>query len=318
MIGALGPVLSLMGPTAAGKTDLAVWLADRLPLDIVSVDSAMVYRGMNIGTGKPDQQMLARAPHRLIDIRDPHQRYSAAEFRTDAMEAIAQIHRAGRVPLLVGGTGLYFKALESGLTDLPGADPDVRRQLDAQAARYGWAKMHERLARCDPVSAARIHPNDPQRIQRALEVFELAGRPLGELQAVGEKPAFPYRVYRVQLTPTDRSWLHLAIADRFRRMLAAGLVDEVLGLRRGGGLSPALPAMRAVGYRQVCDYLDGRLDYNEMVDKTIIATRQLARRQLTWLRAVDDAYRVRCDAGDVRDHVGHHFEGSIAGGTGGA
>lgn len=279
------PVLCLMGPTASGKTDLAVALHEALPVDIVSVDSVMVYRGMDIGSAKPAPAILAQAPHRLVDILDPAEPYSAARFREDALREIRAIHAAGRVPLLVGGTMLYFRALFGGLSALPSADPAVRARLEQEAAERGWPALHARLAQVDPAAAARIHPNDPQRIQRALEVHELTGRPLSELQAAPAGEALPYRFVKLAVAPAERSVLHERISRRFRQMLEAGLVEEVEGLFRRGDLHPGLPAIRAVGYRQVWQYLAGELDREAMVERGIIATRQLAKRQFTWLRS---------------------------------
>jgi tRNA dimethylallyltransferase len=274
----------LMGPTASGKTGLAVELVQRLPLAIVSVDSAMVYRGMDIGTAKPDAATLAVAPHRLIDIRDPAQSYSAAEFRADAVGEMESICRQGSSPLLVGGTMLYFRALERGLSDLPGAEPELRAELAAQAGRIGWPAMHERLARIDPAAAARIHPNDPQRIQRALEVYELSGRSLSELCSRGAEARADYRFLKILLAP-PREVLHRRIEQRFRHMLDQGFLNEVKRLRDRGDLDPRLPAMRAVGYRQAWSHLEGELSASEWVERAMAATRQYAKRQLTWLRS---------------------------------
>jgi len=282
------PVVFLMGPTASGKTALAVELVARLPLAIVSVDSAMVYRGMDIGTAKPGREVLARAPHRLIDICDPADAYSAARFRADALREIADLHAAGRVPLLVGGTGLYFRALESGLSELPAADRAVRARLAVEAAAYGWARLHARLATVDPDAAARIRPGDPQRIQRALEVWELTGRPLSSLQAEPGEP-LPYRVLKLALTPPDRETLHERIGRRFHEMLAQGLEAEVQRLLDRGDLAPDLPSLRAVGYRQMVAFLLGEGDRPTMVERAVTATRQYAKRQMTWLRAERDA-----------------------------
>lgn len=286
----LSPAIFLMGPTASGKTDLAARLVERLPLEIISVDSALVYRGMDIGTAKPEPELLAVAPHRLIDILDPAEAYSAARFREDALREMASITAAGRVPLLVGGTMLYFRSLEFGLSELPPADPAVRAGIDALAAREGWQGVHARLAQVDPVAAARIHPNDPQRLQRALEVYEITGRPLSDFHRAGTDAALPYRLLRIGLFPRDRDWLRARIATRFRAMLAAGLVEEVRGLRARGDLSPHLPSMRSVGYRQVWEYLDGARGYEDMIHRAVIATAQLAKRQLTWLRAYPEVH----------------------------
>ena len=287
------PVLCLAGPTASGKTELAVALVEALPLEIISVDSALVYRGMDIGTAKPDAATLARAPHRLIDICEPEETYSAARFCADARRHIEQIHAAGKAPLLVGGTMLYFRALLDGLSELPSASPEIRQRLEAEARTHGWAHLHERLRRVDPEAAARIHPNDPQRLQRALEVWELTGSPISVLQqARGDGIRARYRTAGVALFPEDRAALHRRIALRFDRMLAAGFVDEVRALRDSGRLDPSFPSMKSVGYRQVWQYLEGQLDYREMRERGIIATRQLAKRQLTWLRADSELERI--------------------------
>lgn len=281
----------LMGPTASGKTDLAVDLVARLPCDIVSVDSAMVYRGMDIGTAKPDAATLALAPHRLIDCCDPADAYSAARFREDALRDMAAITASGRIPLLVGGTMLYFRALQQGLSPLPSADPQTRRRIEGQAASQGWAALHRRLAEIDPQAAALIHPNDPQRIGRALEVFALTGRPLTELQreGAGHTP-LPYRLLKLVRAPAQRATLHARIERRFHAMLEAGLEAEVRALLARGDLTPDLPSMRCVGYRQVLKYLAGEYKYPIMVERGIIATRQLAKRQWTWLRSEGDCH----------------------------
>lgn len=247
-----------MGPTASGKTALACALADRFPVELISVDSALVYRGLDIGSAKPDAVTLARYPHALIDIRDPAQPYSAADFREDALVAMEAIRERGNVPLLVGGTGLYFRALQRGLSDLPEADPALRQTLAAEAASIRWTAMHARMAALDPVAGARIRPGDAQRIQRALEVMTLTGRPLTELQQVGTVQRFPWRVLKLALLPDDRSLLHERIARRFDEMLAAGFLDEVRQLKRRADLHADLPAIRAVGYRQAWEYLEGR------------------------------------------------------------
>lgn len=278
-----------MGPTAAGKTDLAIRIARRLPVEIVSVDSALVYRGMDIGTAKPEPHVLAEIRHHLVDILEPTESYSAAQFRADALEAIASILARGRIPLLTGGTMLYFRALEHGLSELPPADPEIRARLEREAHEHGWPALHARLAQVDPEAAGRIHANDPQRIQRALEVFEITGQPLSSLQKRAGGGPFPYPLAKWVVAPKDRSWLHARIAERFRQMLAKGFVDEVVALRARGDLDLSMPSMRAVGYRQVWEYLDGRYDYGAMVERGIAATRQFAKRQLTWLRAERDA-----------------------------
>lgn len=302
----LPPVVFLMGPTAAGKTSLAVRLVQDLPCEIVSVDSAMVYRGMDIGTGKPDHATLAQASHRLIDIRDPEQTYSAAAFREDALREIHRVHLRDRTPLLVGGTGLYFKALQYGLSQLPPADSRTRERLTASAKSHGWTALHRRLAEVDPKSAARIHPNDPQRIQRALEVFELTGRTLSQAFSDETPRSFPFQVIPLIVSPTDRTVLHERITERFHGMLGRGLVEEVIALHRRDELHPELPSIRAVGYRQVWQFLDGHIDYPTMVERAIIATRQLAKRQLTWLRSNDDAAWFDSDHESVLAKISTH------------
>ena len=282
------PVIFIMGPTASGKTELAVELVRRLPCEIISVDSAMVYRGMDIGTAKPDPEILSVAPHRLIDIRDPADPYSAAQFSADARREIAAIHAAGRIPLLVGGTMLYFRALQHGLSALPCADAAIREAIEAEARARGWAALHARLARVDPAAAARIHPNDPQRIQRALEVYEISGRPLSSF-FTGQRPdrlasITSGKLIKLVLAPSDRVVMRERIEVRFQQMLDRGLIREVEALYQRGDLQRELPSMRSAGYRQVWDYLCGELSYAGMVERAGIATRQLAKRQLTWLR----------------------------------
>ncbi|MFZ5561854.1 MAG: tRNA (adenosine(37)-N6)-dimethylallyltransferase MiaA [Pseudomonadota bacterium] len=289
MTAMLPPALLLMGPTASGKTRLAIELAARGPFDIVSVDSGMVYRGMDIGTAKPDAATLQRAPHRLIDIREPQQPYSAAEFRQDALREMAASVAAGRIPLLVGGTMLYFKVLLEGLASLPEADAELRARLAAEAAELGWPALHARLAAVDPASAARLQPNDGQRLQRALEVYELTGTPLSQWHAQQAPPPAPYRFVQLALAPPARGELHARIEQRFDEMLERGLVREVEGLRARPELHAGLPSMRAVGYAQVWAYLEGQYDHAEMRLRGIYATRQLAKRQHTWLRRFQQA-----------------------------
>ncbi len=278
------PVICLMGPTASGKTGVAVRLAERFPVDVVSVDSALVYRGMDIGTAKPDAATLDQAPHRLIDICEPEEPYSAGAFVRDALAEIEAIHASGRVPLLVGGTMMYFRALTQGIARLPEASPEVRAALDEQAARAGWPALHAELADIDPDAAQRINPNDSQRIQRALEVYRVSGKCLSAWQA-GTAPAAAYRFVKIALLPAARALLHERIAERLEHMLAAGFVDEVRGLRERPGLTAASPAMRAVGYRQIWSYLDGKYDLETAHSRALAATRQLAKRQITWLRS---------------------------------
>ena len=284
-----------MGPTASGKTALALELHDAFPVEIVSVDSSQVYRGMDIGTAKPSAAELKRAPHRLIDIRDPAQSYSAADFCVDAAREIAAIVANRKIPLLVGGTMFYFRALEYGLSSLPSADPEVRQRLIEAAAQVGWPAMHARLAQIDPQRASRIDRNDAQRIQRALEIHELTGCRPSELGATTERIA-NYRFAKIALWPNDRAVLHERIATRFKKMLEHGLVGEVEALYRRGDLTLALPAIRTVGYRQVWHYLTQVVNYNEMVAQAVAATRQLAKRQLTWLRRYPEVQYVDCSA----------------------
>jgi tRNA dimethylallyltransferase len=282
-VSSLPPAILLMGPTAVGKTALALKLARRFPLEIVSVDSALVFRDMNIGTAKPDAATLAEFPHRLIDLVSPEESYSAARFRHEALAAMTEIAAAGRVPLLVGGARLYYKALLEGLADLPQADPALRARIDAEAAQRGWPALHAELALRDPQTAARLAPRDSQRIQRALEICRISGRPMSELLAKGRGVPPPWRFLPLALLPSERGALHERIAARFRAMLANGLIEEVEMLRRRYALSPDLPSMRAVGYRQVWAWMEGEFDRAELANRGIFATRQLAKRQITWL-----------------------------------
>lgn len=290
--------VAIMGPTASGKTAMALEIARRIPSEIISVDSALVYRGMDIGTAKPSAAELAAAPHHLIDIIDPLDAYSAAQFCKDALRLSAEIHARGRLPLLVGGTMMYFKALMDGLDDLPAADPALRVQLEREAAETGTPAMHARLAQLDPATAERLKPNDAQRIQRALEIIALTGQPMSELLALRPKTELPFTLLPLALEPSDRSVLHLRIAARFDAMLQGGpghnLLDEVTTLRARGDLHLGLPSMRCVGYRQAWEYLDGQYDLPTLREKGIIATRQLAKRQLTWLRAMPQRIALNC------------------------
>lgn len=277
------PAILLMGPTASGKTAVAMALADRFPAELISVDSAQVFTDMDVGTAKPDRETLASYPHRLIDLITPEQSYSAARFCADALAAMAEITAAGKVPLLVGGTILYFRALLQGLAELPQADPALRAEIDAEAAAHGWPAIHARLASLDPETAARLHPTDSQRLQRALEICLLSGRKMSELLAESESTKPPYDFLSIGLLPSDRSVLHTRIARRFDQMLLAGLDDEVRRLRGQYNLNLGLPSMRCVGYRQVWEAQDGLIPRTEMRDRGVFATRQLAKRQITWL-----------------------------------
>lgn len=281
-------IFCLMGPTASGKTDLAVQLVQQFPFEIISVDSAMVYRGMDIGTAKPDEEILKIAPHRLIDIRDPAEPYSAAQFCEDAWREIEDIFANGKIPLLVGGTMLYFRALQKGLSELPSADPKLRAKLNAEAEEKGWPALHERLLKVDPTAAQRIHPHDSQRLQRALEVYELTGKNLSTWQQNTRASLDDFQIINFALFPQNRKILHERIALRFKKMLEIGFIDEVKKLFARGDLNLDMPSIRSVGYRQVWEFLLGNYSYDEMQEKGIIATRQLAKRQLTWLRSWPD------------------------------
>ena len=291
---------ALLGPTASGKSTLAFALAEKVSLEIVSIDSAQVYRGMDIGTAKPGAAERERVPHHLVDVIDPDQSYSAGRWRADAIRAISGILDRGKTPLLVGGTMLYYRALVTGLDALPQADPGLRRQIDAEAARRGWPALHAELEKADPKTAHRLAPNDAQRIQRALEVWRLTGKPLSSLQGIA-KMDLPFKVRAFALIPSKREELHAQIARRFDAMLAAGLLDEVSELKKRFKLSAAMPSMRSVGYRQVFEFLNGEIDKQTMRDRAVAATRQLAKRQLTWLRSFRDL--VRLDAGGAQDAV---------------
>ncbi|WP_462170191.1 tRNA (adenosine(37)-N6)-dimethylallyltransferase MiaA [Pseudoalteromonas xiamenensis] len=278
------PVITLMDPTAAGKTDLAIALCQHLDTEVISVDSALVYKGMDIGTAKPTLEEQVQAPHQLIDILDPKESYSVADFRRDAISHIERLHSLGKVPILVGGTMMYFKGLIDGLSPLPEADPSIRAVLEQEAAELGWPEMHKKLVEVDPIAASKISENDSQRINRALEVYRITGKSMTELQKTKETP-LPYEFHQFAIAPADRSVLHERIELRFKKMLAEGFENEVSALYQRSDLHPDLPSIRCVGYRQMWDYLAGRCDYDEMVFKGIAATRQLAKRQLTWLRS---------------------------------
>jgi tRNA dimethylallyltransferase len=298
----LPPAIFLMGPTATGKTDLAIELCQALPCDIISVDSALIYKGMDIGTAKPTASEQAQAPHRLIDILDPTQSYSVAEFRRDALQAMSEISAQGRIPLLVGGTMMYYKALVDGLSPLPPSDKAIRAQLESQAAEQGWQVLHNELARIDPVAAERIHPNDPQRLIRALEVYHLTNQSMTELQKTKSDP-IPYSLSQFSIVPQDRAVLHSRIAQRFETMLEQGFQTEVEQLRARGDLHLDLPSMRCVGYRQMWLYLDGQFEHKELLEKGIAATRQLAKRQLTWLRGWEKIHTLDTFAKDNLTNV---------------
>jgi tRNA dimethylallyltransferase len=308
--------IAIMGPTASGKTAAALEIARHLPCEIISVDSALVYRGMDIGTAKPTPSERAAAPHHLIDILDPLDSYSVMQFRDDALRLTQEILARGNLPLLVGGTMLYFKGLRDGLDALPQADADLRAKLDAEFARIGAPEMHARLALLDPLTAARLKPNDSQRIQRALEVIELSGQPMSALLAKAPKTELPFNLLPLALEPSDRSVLHARIAARFDAMLNAkegGLIDEVKVLRRRGDLHPGLPSMRCVGYRQTWEYLDGDYDLPTLRDRGIFATRQLAKRQLTWLRSMDDRIVIDCNDISAVTQALHQVQIALAG-----
>ncbi len=286
-------VIFLMGATATGKSGLAVEIAKRFPVELISVDSALIYRGMNIGTAKPDAGLLAETPHFLIDIIDPAEYYSAWNFVEDARQLIQQISQRGNIPLLVGGTMMYYHALENGLNELPQADPAIRAALDARAEKIGWAALHEKLARVDPVSAGRIKPGDSQRIQRALEVFEISGQSLSDMHNK-QSEGFDREVMRIILNAGDRAGLHQRIEQRFLAMIKQGFIDEVALLKKRGDLNLDMPSMRCVGYRQVWQYLEGSSNRDEMINQAVAATRQLAKRQMTWLRKLSQKHAFDC------------------------
>jgi tRNA dimethylallyltransferase len=291
-----------MGPTAAGKTDLAIELAKQFPVEIMSVDSALVYRGMDIGTAKPNLEILQEFPHHLIDIAEPSEPYSVGNFRDDALRLMAEITSRGKIPLLVGGTMLYFRALQQGLADLPTADTTIRAKLDADIAEHGLAYLHAQLKQIDPIAAARIHINDTQRIQRALEVYLITGQSMTEL-TIDSEQSLPYKVIKIILSPQNRAILHQRIAERYKNMITAGFLDEVKQLFARSDCHADLPAIRAVGYRQAWAYLEGEYDQETLIEKAIIATRQMAKRQLTWLRSQQDGMWFDSDAGLPIDQV---------------
>jgi tRNA dimethylallyltransferase len=297
------PAILLMGPTASGKTAVAVQLAASLPCEIISVDSALVYKGMDIGTAKPDAETLARAPHHLINIIEPHESYSAARFRDDALALMREITERGKIPLLVGGTMLYFKSLVEGLNDLPEADSTVRLIIETMAEEEGWPSVHEKLRKVDPDTAARLEPNDSQRVQRALEIYYITGKSMTDLLKKPKYVYFPYTPIRIALLPSDRAALHDRIALRFEKMLDDGLVEELRALRDEYALEPDMPSMRCVGYRQAWDFLGDRISRAELLEQGIAATRQLAKRQLTWLRSTENLTEFDCLTENVGDLV---------------
>jgi len=311
-VGARAKAVFLLGPTASGKTHVALELAKRFPVEIVSVDSAQVYRGMDVGTAKPTATERAAVPHHLLDIVDPTDAYSAGRFREDALRLIGEMHARGKVPVLAGGTMLYFRTLTQGLAELPPAQPALRAALDRRAAVEGWPALHAELAHVDPATAARLEPTDAQRIQRALEVHRVTGRTLSSLLRDTAVPALAFDTLRIALEPSDRSVLHQRIAERFRAMLDAGLVEEVRALRLRYALDADLPSMRCVGYRQAWEVIEGRAAASGLADKGIAATRQLAKRQLTWLRAMDDVERYDCLRPDLAGSVALRVEGFLS------
>jgi len=288
-----------MGATGTGKTELAVEMCKHFPVEIINVDSAQIYTQMNIGTAKPDKATLAKAPHRLLDFIDPANAYSAADFRTDALREMREITDAGNIPLLAGGTMLYYRALLNGIAPMPSADPDIRARLTKEAEEKGWAFLHQRLSEIDEVAAERIHPNDPQRIQRALEVYELTGKPLTTLHKEAKPDPLPWRVLKFALIPRDREALKERLAQRFEIMLKQGLIEEVKALYARKDLNSKLPSMRSVGYRQLWQHLCGEIDYNMMKERAIVSTRQLAKRQLTWLRSEKDVIQLYMEDNNI-------------------
>ncbi|MGB3835482.1 tRNA (adenosine(37)-N6)-dimethylallyltransferase MiaA [Castellaniella sp.] len=300
-------LICLAGPTASGKSAASMALAARWPIEIIVMDSATIYRGMDIGTAKPDPQEQAQVPHHLLDIRDPAQAYSAAEFAQDAAALVQAIHQRGRIPILCGGTMLYYKALREGLHALPPADPAIRQALDEEARERGWPALHAELARVDAITAARLAPNDSQRLQRALEIWRTSGRPMSDWLAQASQPVLPdWQFLTISLEPSDRLVLHRRIAQRYEAMMGAGLLDEVRALHARADLHPGLPSIRCVGYRQLWEYLDGDTSLDEAVERAIAATRQLAKRQITWLRALPERLTVDCLADDAAGQVLRH------------
>ncbi|MBI3041842.1 MAG: tRNA (adenosine(37)-N6)-dimethylallyltransferase MiaA [Betaproteobacteria bacterium] len=312
------PAILLMGPTASGKTAVAARLAQSLPCEIISVDSAQVYKGMDIGTAKPEAALLEQAPHHLLDIIEPHESYSAARFRDDALALMREITERDRIPLLAGGTMLYFRALTEGLNELPEADPMIRLMIDTMAEEGGWPAVHARLKRVDPETAARLEPTDAQRIQRALEIYLITNQPMSVLLQKPKYVYFPYTPIRISLVPSDREVLHMRIARRFDAMLEAGLVEELRKLREEYALETEMPSMRCVGYRQAWEHLEGRIGLGELREQGVAATRQLAKRQLTWLRAMENVTEFDCLSEDlaemVLEYVRRELEAQLVGG----
>lgn len=304
-------IIAIMGPTASGKTAAALAIAREVPAEIISVDSALVYRDMNIGTAKPNAEELAAAPHHLIDIIDPSASYSVAQFLSDSARLVKEIRARGKLPILVGGTMMYYKALMNGIDDLPPADAAIRLQLDADMAVIGATGLHARLAQVDPVTAARLQPNDSQRIQRALEIYQITGQAMSTLIAQQTRAAAPFELLSISLEPSDRSFLHERIAKRFDLMLEQGFIEEVSQLKLRPELNADLPSIRCVGYRQAWDYLDGSINYQEMRERGIIATRQLAKRQLTWCRSIPERIVIDCIKDNINEQVAHHARASF-------
>ncbi len=304
----LPPAIAILGPTASGKSNLALSITDHFPIEIISIDSAQVYRYLDIGSAKPDPQILAKIPHHLINLIDPDQQYSAAQFRHDALLTMKEITLRGNIPLLVGGTMLYFKALREGLSDLPPADQQIRKEIEASAAEKGWSTLHHLLQSVDPMSAERIQPNDSQRIQRALEIYYLTGKPMSQQMVSSQPTSIPYRLISIALLPSDRKVLHQRIQHRFETMLEMGLIEEVRSILSQFSLTLEMPSMRCVGYRQVYQYLQGQLSLMELREKGAAATRQLAKRQLTWLRSMEQLTEFDCLADNLLEQVMYYLQ----------
>ena len=307
----LSPAIVILGPTASGKSNLALSISDYFPVEIISIDSAQVYRYMDIGSAKPDQQTLSNIPHHLINLIDPDQQYSAAQFRNDALLTMKEITLRGNIPLLVGGTMLYFKALREGLSDLPPADQEIRKEIEASAAEKGWPAMHSLLQSVDRLSADRIKSNDSQRIQRALEIYSLTGKPMSELIRSSDRATIPYQLISIALLPAERTVLHQRIQHRFEMMIKRGLIEEVQSILAKFPLTLEMPSMRCVGYRQVYQYLHHQFSLAELPEKGIAATRQLAKRQLTWLRSMDSLKEFDCLADDLAEQVLRYLQATL-------